>query len=139
MADWDDLARELDAWRASGRAATLWWRDDDASRMTGELERLLDLSQETDTPLAVAVVPRDAETGLGESLERRPLASVLQHGYAHRNHAPPGARKSELGPGRTIEAMLGELARGRHGPGRSPTSLPVPAAPWHRWDRSPPC
>ena len=134
MAEWDDLARELDAWRASGRTATLWWRDDDASRATGELERLLDLSEETETPVAVAVVPRDAETGLGQSLERRPLASVLQHGFAHCNHAPPGAGKSELGPGRTLEAMLGELVRGRENLSQFPNFLPVLVPPWNRID-----
>ena len=38
---WDRLEREIDAWAAAGREATLWWRDDDAVAATAELERLL--------------------------------------------------------------------------------------------------
>ena len=37
-AEWGDLARELDAWAADGRRATLWWRDDDAAHAGPELD-----------------------------------------------------------------------------------------------------
>ncbi len=39
---WDRLERELDAWRAAGRPADLWCRDDDACRDSPALARLLD-------------------------------------------------------------------------------------------------
>ena len=35
------LSRELARWRAAGRRARLWWRDDDARAPGPELERLL--------------------------------------------------------------------------------------------------
>ena len=43
MTGWADLDAELDRWKAAGRAATLWWRDDDATRPTPALDRLLAL------------------------------------------------------------------------------------------------
>ena len=134
MADWDDLDRELDAWRTEGRDATLWWRDDDAGTLTPALERLLGLSEEAGIPIAIAVVPLGAEPGLGERLSRRPLATVLQHGYAHLNHAPAGAKKAELGPHRDAETILAELAEGRRL--LAPGALPVLVPPWNRMDPS---
>lgn len=136
MAEWNDLDRELDAWRTEGRDATLWWRDDDARQMTPALERLLGLSEEAGVPIAIAVVPLGAEPGLGECLSRRPLAAVLQHGYAHVNHAPAGSRKAELGPGRDAETVLAELAEGRRLLAPFDGALPVLVPPWNRMDPS---
>ena len=134
MADWEDLDRELDAWRTEGRNATLWWRDDDARKMTPALDRLLGLSEEAGVPIAIAVVPLGAEPGLWERLSRRPLAAVLQHGYAHVNHAPAGARKAELGPHRDTETVLSELALGRRHLTPFDGALPVLVPPWNRMD-----
>ena len=36
---WDWLARELDRWGESGQSASFWWRDDDATEPSAELER----------------------------------------------------------------------------------------------------
>lgn len=134
MADWDDLDRELDAWAKAGRDATLWWRDDDARTLTPALERLLGLSGETGTPIAIAVVPLDADAGLAERLSRFPLAAVLQHGYAHLNHAPAGVKKAELGPHRDTDSMLAELARGWRLLAPFEGALPVLVPPWNRMD-----
>jgi hypothetical protein len=38
---WRRLEAELDRWGDAGRAATFWWRDDDASDATPALETLL--------------------------------------------------------------------------------------------------
>ncbi len=135
MADWDDLDRELDAWRAEERNATLWWRDDDARLMTQSLDRLLGLSEEAGVPIALAVVPLGAEPGLWERLSRRPLAAVLQHGYAHVNHAPAGARKAELGPHRDTKTVLSELALGQSLMAPFDGALPVLVPPWNRMDQ----
>ena len=43
MNGWLRLDRELDAWRAAGRTADLWCRDDDACRDSAALARLIDL------------------------------------------------------------------------------------------------
>jgi hypothetical protein len=39
-------------------------------------------------------------------------ATLLQHGYAHQNHAPIGEKKAELGAHRPADAVIEELARG---------------------------
>lgn len=132
---WPALERELDAWRAAGREATLWWRDDDAIAPTPAFERLCDLTRRVRVPLAVAVVPAEA----GPALAARIAAEAgrlmpLQHGYAHANHAGPRARKAELGDHRPVERVLRELARGRKRMTAlfGGTSLPVLVPPWNR-------
>jgi len=112
VASWDDLTRELDAWRALGRAATLWWRDDDACDATPALEHLLALRADAGVSLAVAAVPAAATPALARRLAESPDTLVLAHGYAHRNHAPAGERKQELGPHRPRAAVAAELERG---------------------------
>lgn len=134
MTGWSDLERELDAWETDGRAATLWWRDDDAVRVSDPLERLLGMSEASRTPIALAVVPRDAEPALGERLAGHRLCSVLQHGYAHLDRAPAGAGKSEFPAHRDRRRMLSELAEGRNSLIRFERVLPVLVPPWNRID-----
>ncbi|MDX1434056.1 MAG: polysaccharide deacetylase family protein [Gammaproteobacteria bacterium] len=131
---WTALERELDAWGRAGRAATLWWRDDDASAPSPALGRLLDLAARHDKSLAVAVVPARAVPALGELLASVPGHRVLQHGYAHANHAPPGERAVELGGTRERAALLADLAAGyaRLGELFAAQLLPVMVPPWNR-------
>jgi len=110
---WPPLDDELDAWRAAGRQPTLWWRDDDACRLTPALQRLLDTAIVADVPVALAAVPALLEPSLGVAVEATKLVTVVQHGYAHRNHAPPGARNWELGGHRPIAVTVKELLAGR--------------------------
>lgn len=135
MADWTDLVDELDAWHESGETATLWWRDDDATSATPELERLLSVSAETRTPVSLAVIPKGANGTLRERLADHPLATVLQHGWSHENHAPPGERRQEFGPHRPADTMVAELAEGRNRLASFDRALPVLVAPWNRMDR----
>jgi hypothetical protein len=109
---WDDLQRELDAWTAAGKTAEFWWRDDDATSATPALERLIELRQRHDVPLMLAVIPARAERGLADRLAGQRDIVVVQHGWAHLNHAPPGRSKAELGPHRAPAFVLGELTRG---------------------------
>jgi hypothetical protein len=109
---WDDLKRELDAWAAAGKTAEFWWRDDDATAATPALERLLELRGRHDVGLMLAVIPARADTSLAGRLTSEPQVAVVQHGWAHLNHAPPGRPKAELGPGRAAAYVLGELTRG---------------------------
>ena len=135
MADWPELQRELDHWQAAGRPATFWWRDDDAVSPTPALCRLLDLAADHAVPLSLAVIPRDVTASLAETFDGVSI-SVLQHGYAHANHAPRGEKKCELGAHRpravvqdelqTGCAQLASLFGGRF--------LPVLVPPWNRID-----
>ncbi len=134
MTHWSDLTQELDAWAADGRRATLWWRDDDAAEPDAALERLLALAVTHDLPLALAVIPARATKALAQRLAEAEGVTLLQHGYAHRNHAPAGEKKVELGPERLAVEVLEELAHGRilmtelFGPGWFPVLVP----PWNR-------
>jgi peptidoglycan/xylan/chitin deacetylase (PgdA/CDA1 family) len=132
---WDRLARELDAWGADGRVATLWWRDDDATAPSAALERLLALGVGR-APVALAVVPEPAGDALGRRLATAPFARVLQHGWAHRNHRPQGERSAEYQADRPLAAMTAELARGRERLADllGARFLPVLVPPWNRID-----
>lgn len=111
--DWAALAAELDRWAAAGRRATFWWRDDDAVTVTPALETLMALSKRHDVPLALAVIPDGAEQSLAARLTRSDApVTVLQHGFAHRNHAPEGEKSIELGPHRALEVVTSELLAG---------------------------
>lgn len=113
MTSWTDLTAELDLWQANGKTATFWWRDDDATAPSPALDRLLSLHVKHAAPLTVAVIPARAVPGLAQRLTGLAGISVVQHGWAHANHAPVGASKAELGADRPAALVLGELARGQ--------------------------
>jgi hypothetical protein len=131
---WQALADEDARWGESGRAAELWWRDDDASDVTPSLDRLVGLARDTGMPLALAVVPAQATAALADRLADEPLVDVLQHGYAHANHALAPEKNIELGTQRPAMMTLGELATGWMALERlfGPRALPVMVPPWNR-------
>src|SRR5262245_19543678 len=97
MSTWRDLQDEAARWAEAGRAADLWWRDDDAADTGPALDRLIALQRDSGVPLALAVVPARATPALADRLAGEPGIAVVQHGYAHTNHAAAGAKKVELG------------------------------------------
>lgn len=112
---WREFDAELEAWGRTGLTARFWWRDDDATRPGPLLDRLLEAAGPT--PIALAVIPATTEDSLAGRLAAHigdaGEALVLQHGYAHINHAPPTSKKAEFGDHRPLEAMLDELVMGR--------------------------
>lgn len=134
MSAWLPVDDELDRWRSAGRQATLWWRDDDAFRDSPQLQRLLAIAGTAALPVALAAVPATLESSLVDALGRSRFATVVQHGYAHRDHALPSERKAELGHHREADAALAELARGldvlRRNFGERFAAVLVP--PWNR-------
>jgi len=134
LAGWNDLEKELDAWTEAGRVADFWWRDDDAVTNTAALRRLLDLAE--GTPLALAVIPSEADAKLVSILTPYSEIRVMQHGWSHTNHAPPEEKKCELGSHRPIPAVLMELAAGHARLTALFRSkfLPVLTPPWNRID-----
>lgn len=139
--DWQPLVSELDRWQSLGRAATFWWRDDDASRPGPQLSRLLALSKETNTPIVLASIPATADAAFADTVLSCSTAYVAQHGYAHINHAKGSGDKGawELGRHRPLQDVLSELRQGREilsdlfGADRF---LPVMVPPWNRIDPS---
>lgn len=108
---WTELDTELGAWQASGMRATFWWRDDDATRPGPRLDQLLECAGTH--PLSLAVIPANATQALADRLRPAPKITVLQHGYAHTNHAPPQEKKAEFGHHRDMDSMIAELGEGR--------------------------
>ncbi|MCW5747455.1 MAG: polysaccharide deacetylase family protein [Alphaproteobacteria bacterium] len=135
MTDWSDLDDELARWTADGRPVTLWWRDDDAVATTPALERLLLLRRRYDIGLGLAVIPASLESSLAPRLRNEGDGiTVLQHGYAHQNHAPVGDKKIELGSHRPAPIVIGELGTGQMALARTfgDRFLPVLVPPWNR-------
>jgi hypothetical protein len=127
---WQRLEAALDARR--GRPAAFWWRDDDAVDASPALDRLLEIAGER--PIAIAVIPEGATERLAARLADTAAVTVLQHGWAHRNHAPPDERKVELGRHRPLPIITAELARGhaRLEALFDRRFLPVLVPPWNR-------
>jgi len=133
---WPALDRELDLWLALDRRATLWWRDDDACGDTPALQRLLAIARAQDVPVAVAAIPAKSGSMLADAIAPFSQATIVQHGYAHANHAPPGERGAELGNHRPLGERLDELANGRRSLARlfGGRFSAVLVPPWNRID-----
>ena len=133
-ADWPDLEDELVRCAGAGFCPRLWWRDDDAVAASDALDRLLSLAARFDAPVSLAVIPSAAEPSLSRAIAAHPGVRVLQHGFAHRNHAPAEAKKSEYPAGRALEAAAAEWRdgyerlRGQFGDRTEPVFVP----PWNR-------
>lgn len=129
----DELVEELDRWTGEGRTLDVWWRDDDAARPSPALGRLTAAARSRAIPLALAVIPDAMVPELPDALDD-PRLTVLQHGFAHRNHAAPGARAVECGGARGLAPLLAELAAGRDRLGAcfAMRFVPVLVPPWNR-------
>ena len=136
MTGWQDVRAALDAASARGETIRFWWRDDDAGRSHPALLRLLELADQHDAPLALAVVPLWLEADAQALIAASQQAAVLQHGLAHVDHGLVGEKPIELGGGRPAEAIRADLERGRalltDAFGASTVAVLVP--PWNRID-----
>jgi hypothetical protein len=132
---WAELLAALDGVAERGEAIRVWWRDDDAGRDHAALARLLELAECYDLPLALAVVPMWLDAKAQARIAASSRATVLQHGFAHANHAPPEGKSIELG-GRDLETILIELERGRAvlADAFGCSFLAVLVPPWNRLD-----
>lgn len=128
------IGQRLDAVAADDRTVAFWWRDDDAVAPSAQLDRLLALADVHSVPLALAVIPAEAERALGDRLEPTGDVVVLQHGWAHTNHAENGQKPSELGNDRPMGTVLDGLSRGHQRLSRMFGSrfVPVLVPPWNR-------
>ena len=131
---WTMLQQELDYWADSGKTATFWWRDDDAIEETPQLHALATLSQETNVPVSVAVIPARLRQSLPRYLQKRDHFIVLQHGYSHGSYAPKGVKKIELGGERSTDRIRDDLTRGRLKLDNTfgEQFIPVLVPPWNR-------
>lgn len=79
------------------------------------------------------MVPLCLEPSVQALIAASAQATVLQHGFAHANHAPPGAKSIELG-GRHLATITAELSQGRAAlvDAFGATFLAVLVPPWNR-------
>jgi hypothetical protein len=127
---WGDLAAEIQRRSDAGRPVEFWWRDDDASVPNGEVERLLELSRSHRMPLALAVIPQEADAGLYALLHEH--VAVLQHGTDHRNRAAAGEKKTEYPGAEPVAAALARISEGLKKLSSVSGFIPVLAPPWNR-------
>jgi len=132
--DWSPLDRELALWADAGLVLPFWWRDDDAVAPGPALARLADLGHRLGVNLHLAVIPAGATSALAELVAADPRLIALVHGWAHTNHAPPDAKKAELGADRASSTVIAEVRSGLlHIRALfGPRSLPVLVPPWNR-------
>jgi hypothetical protein len=132
-AAWAALDTELARWRDAGQRADFWWRDDDATRPSEPLGRLLALSAKAQVPLALAVIPLAAAQELFADLR----CAVLMHGTDHRNRAATAEKKTEFALAEPDAAALERLrkARERLASLAGAAFVPVLAPPWNRFKR----
>ncbi len=107
---WQPVLDELAHWRNAGLKAELWLRDDDAVEPAPLLDRLMDLTEEFEVPVALAIIPSRTGPALARRLDGARHIHPLIHGWSHDNHAPPTEKKQELGHHRPREAVLRDLA-----------------------------
>lgn len=130
----DIVLKALEDRAAHGRPARLWWRDDDATEPTPELDLLLECAARHAVPITLAVIPQTTGMPLAQRLDKSPLSNVAVHGWAHANHAPSSEKKQELGMHRAEAVVIRELEEGcrklaeLHGPRMVPVLVP----PWNR-------
>lgn len=128
--DWSPLRTALRDAEAAAVLPAIWWRDDDAIAATPALDHLISAAEAAEVPVHLAVVPAMTDPSLRAAITDRPVIPVV-HGWAHRNHAPDGAKKAEFMPFRDdalrdagrglrrLKALLGSLA-------------PMFVPPWNR-------
>jgi hypothetical protein len=129
---WQAFEEAIARRRDAGDETVFWWRDDDASTPTPELEALLAVGRRAAAPLALAVIPAAATPELFGLLGGD--VHVLQHGADHRNRAAAGEKKSEFPAAEGDAPALERLraARLRLAQISAARALPVLAPPWNR-------
>ncbi len=113
MSPFAELDRELARWAGEGLAPRLFLRDDDATRPSPALDRLIALARRHRAPVLLAIIPADATPALAERIAMEPLVTPCVHGYAHRRHTPDTEKAVELGGDRDVDEVLAELRAGR--------------------------
>lgn len=96
---------------------SVFFRADDAGRITGNYLKLIELFNTYAIPLNIAVVPEwltpEALNTMLEPCKRNnKLFRFHQHGWSHQNHEQYG-KKSEFGPARSQQDIRTELTKGK--------------------------
>ncbi|MBL8013064.1 MAG: DUF2334 domain-containing protein, partial [Candidatus Omnitrophica bacterium] len=95
----------------------LFIRNDDVWNLDESFKSFFDFMLDQRIPVVYGVIPAmlkdDAAQFLRRAKKKSPkLLDIVQHGYAHRNHAPEGEHKYEFGSSRTYVEQLEDISRG---------------------------
>lgn len=95
----------------------LFIRNDDVWTLDRSFREFFDFMLGQKIPVIYGVIParlqEDAAVFLRRAKERNPkLLDIVQHGFAHCNHAPEGEHKYEFGPGRTYMQQFDDIVQG---------------------------
>jgi hypothetical protein len=114
-------------------------RDDDAGWGDDALERLIDVFAQLALPIDLAAIPAALSEQSGKWLadlaRQYPRIGIHQHGYAHSNHEPEGARKCEFGPSRPASRQFADVIAGRNRLAQLLDGVPIDpifTPPWNR-------
>lgn len=128
---WLLIRVECAAWRRQGHTPLIWWRDDDAREPTESLTHLLNLAENYDAPLALAVIP-DRELGpLARALKGRAGLSVIQHGCDHQDRSRGKAPSSEFDPTETAATIAARINDSWRRLNEAVGATAVLAPPWN--------
>jgi peptidoglycan/xylan/chitin deacetylase (PgdA/CDA1 family) len=134
----EQLRLTLDRLSERQQRVKVFFRDDDVDEDEARLRMLLDLFEESATPVNLEIIPgRLTEPGIQLLRQRRRAQPALfelnQHGWQHVNHELQG-RKCEFGLSRSFDEQLSDILRGKQvleqafGEAFSPVFTP----PWNR-------
>jgi hypothetical protein len=134
MSHWERISDELDAWKRQRLRASFWWRDDDATDVSPNLERMVLIASSHRVSIGLSVIPKKHQDRLVPFVRKHRNLDVLVHGFAHVSHARPGEAKREFGGARAKPVMLEELASALALNRQSfgDRSHPVLVPPWNR-------
>ena len=95
---------ELALWRAAGQKPTFWIRDDDATCVTGQLERLQSIATRYDVSVGLALIPGLLQADLVDFLRTQSRNfHPMCHGWKHVDHGDAG-NPNEFGNSRSHSA-----------------------------------
>ena len=95
---------ELALWRAAGQKQTFWIRDDDATCVTEQLERLLSIATRYDVSVGLALIPGSLQADLVDFLRTQSRNfHPMCHGWKHVDYGDAG-NPNEFGNSRSHSA-----------------------------------
>ena len=103
MTNWQPLTDEFQLWQDADITLPFWWRDDDATEATPQLNTLIGIATDLNIPCHLAVIPKFATQSLAKRITTTDHIIPIIHGWAHENHALEGQKKAEFGTARPIE------------------------------------
>ncbi len=107
--NWHPLETEIELWHKAGLTLPFWWRDDDAIEPTDHLAQLIEIAEQVDIPVHLAIIPKFATTALRDLCKQTPLLIPVVHGWSHKSHALKGEKNAEFGASRPIQDAVQDL------------------------------